>query len=83
LETICLRCLRKDPAKRYPTAAALADDLHKYLDGRPIAARPVGNIERVTKWVKKNPLVAAAIGFGTLAVLGLAVVGAGTILKWW
>ncbi|HEY2787568.1 MAG TPA: serine/threonine-protein kinase [Fimbriiglobus sp.] len=83
LETICLRCLRKDPAKRYPSAAALADDLHQYLDGRPIEARPVGLIERTTKWVKKNPLVATAVCFGAACVLGLAVVGAGTVAKWW
>lgn len=66
LETICLKCLQKEPARRYPTALSLADDLRRFLDGRPILARPAGSWERVFKWVKRNRLASALIATGIL-----------------
>jgi eukaryotic-like serine/threonine-protein kinase len=74
LETITLKCLRKDPAKRYPTAAALADDLDRFLAGQPIAARPVGPVERGLKWCRRRPAAAALAGVSGLAGAGLLAV---------
>src|SRR5262249_39131104 len=67
LETICLKCLQKEPRKRYATARELAEDLNRYLSGEPIRARRTPPIERAYKWTKRHPPLAALL---TLAVLG-------------
>src|SRR5262249_51623057 len=61
LETICLKCLENDPARRYDTAEALADDLERFLDSRPIRARRVSTAERLARWCRRNPLVAGSL----------------------
>ena len=75
LETICLKCLSKEPQRRYASAAALADDLKRFAEGRPIQARPVGWGERCWRWCRRNPTVAALL-ITALALVGLASGGA-------
>ncbi len=80
LETICLKCLRKEPRQRYATAVALADDLRRFREGRPIRARPVGKVERLGKWARRNPVLAVLTGVLVITVLGL--VGISGYLFW-
>ena len=81
LETIGLKCLEKDPRRRYPTAQALADDLRAWLVGEPIAARPAGVLERAAKWARRKPALATAYGLA-VAVLLLSAFGGGLAYLW-
>jgi serine/threonine-protein kinase len=71
LETICLKCLEKDPARRYATASALAEDLGRFRRGEPITARPVGRIARAIKWARRRPATATALLTGAATALTL------------
>lgn len=73
--TICLKCLERDPARRYASAAALADDLRRFLAGEPIAARPISAVERLWKWAGRHRGLAAAGATAAAALVALAVGG--------
>src|SRR5262249_40569253 len=77
IETICLKCLQKEPRRRYLTAEALADDLQRFLHGEPIQARPVSRPERLWRWCRRNPLAATFLATLTVAALAMAA------LAWW
>jgi serine/threonine protein kinase/tetratricopeptide (TPR) repeat protein len=76
LETIALKCLEKHPAGRYASAEAMADDLRRWLDGRPISARPISSVEKLWRWCRRRPVIAAltAALMLTLSVGFLSVV---------
>jgi serine/threonine-protein kinase len=69
LETICLKCLQKDPAQRYASADALAEDLERYQRGEPILARPIGRLMRTVRWCRRNRAATALIAVSLLAAL--------------
>jgi serine/threonine-protein kinase len=79
LDTICLKCLQKEPTKRYADAEALRRDLGHFLAGEPIEARPVGNWERFYRWCRRNPRVAALSG-AVLCLLVTVAVTSTTLL---
>ncbi len=80
LETIALKCLRKEPENRYASAGELADDLRRYRRGEPVVARPVGQLERAWFWCRRNPAIASltagiaiSLVIGALVALSLAI----------
>jgi WD40 repeat protein len=79
LETICLKCLQKEPAKRYASAANLTEDLRRFLAGEPILARPVTRVQSAVKWARRRPAIAGLLALVTVvAVLGLS----GVLWEW-
>ena len=73
LEVICLKCLEKDPRRRYASADAVAEDLKHWLAGEPIMARPVGNSARFWMWCRRNPVVAGATALASVMLVVVAV----------
>ncbi len=81
LETICLKCLNKDPSKRYESAQALADDLTRYINLEPILARPIGRVERFVRLVRRHPTESVLIGLVAMLLLLTSVGSVWTAIR--
>jgi WD40 repeat protein/serine/threonine protein kinase len=80
LQTICLKCLEKEPRKRFANALELADELRRFLDGKPIRSRPVGTVERVWRWAKRKPALAGLISLAAMTLVAGVIVFIGITL---
>lgn len=78
LETIALKCLQKEPSKRYPSAEAMAEDVRRYLEGRPILARPIRPWQRAWRWCRRNPVVAGLLA-AVFVILAAGITGTTTM----
>jgi serine/threonine-protein kinase len=79
LETIVMKAIAKEPSHRYDSAEQMAEDLRRYLEGRPILARRIGPLERLSRWSRRNPTVAASLG---AVILTLSLASMGMALLW-
>jgi serine/threonine protein kinase len=77
LDTICLKCLEKSPQRRYLSAAALADDLHRFLASEPIQARPISSWRHLARWARRRPAIAASLAIVAIGLLALLAT------SWW
>src|SRR5262249_28166606 len=80
LETICLKCLEKDPRRRYASAGELAEDLKRWQAGEPVQARPAGRLERAAKWARRRPALAGLLGVAVLAMVSLTVLSGSLVV---
>lgn len=71
IETICLKCLEKEPARRYPSALAIAEDLERFIEGRAIVARPIGRVQKVWRWCRRNAQAAAALAVAVVSIVAM------------
>ena len=74
LETVCLKCLRKEPLRRYASAAEVAEDLGRFQRGEPVLARPLGPLARVARWCRRQPLLAASLAASALILIAASLV---------
>jgi serine/threonine-protein kinase len=79
LDTVCLKCLHKDPRLRYASAAALADDLNRFLRGEAVSARPEGRLARMARRVRQRPVLSVSVAVAVLATVALTGFGAWTL----